>query len=58
MPELRSRRARMVEDLAELVSVESPSTDGAATAASARAVADLGTRLLGSAPQRAGAHLM
>ncbi|SNT37007.1 glutamate carboxypeptidase [Asanoa hainanensis] len=58
MTELRSRRARMVDDLAELVSVESPSTDGAATAASARAVADLGTRLLGSPPQRSGAHLV
>ncbi|MDG4821749.1 M20/M25/M40 family metallo-hydrolase [Asanoa sp. WMMD1127] len=48
----------MIEDLAELVSAESPSSDPAATAVSAAVVAQLGARLLGSPPQRAGAHLV
>jgi glutamate carboxypeptidase len=47
----------MTEDLAELVAVESPSTDETATTASAEAVAALGARLLGAAPDRAGNHL-
>jgi glutamate carboxypeptidase len=50
-------RLRLVEDLAGLVAVESPSTDEVATAASADAVAALGTRLLGAAPERHGNHL-
>lgn len=56
--ELRSRRAEMVDDLAALVTAESPSTDREATAASAEEVAALGARLLGMAPERAGHHLM
>jgi glutamate carboxypeptidase len=48
----------MVDELAELVAVESPSTDRSATAASAYLVAALGGRLLGAAPERAGDHLM
>ena len=48
----------MEEELAELVSVESPSTDEEATARSADAVADLGARHLGSRPERHGNHLV
>jgi glutamate carboxypeptidase len=48
----------MVDDLAGLVRIESPSTDRDALVISADAVAELGTRLLGTAPERAGAHLM
>jgi glutamate carboxypeptidase len=56
--ELRSRRRQMTDDLAELVRTESPSMDPTATATSAQAVAELGTRLLGTAPERVGAHLL
>jgi len=55
--ELRSRRPQMIDDLGELVTVESPSADEAATAASAAAVAALGRRLLDRAPERDGHHL-
>ncbi|MDP9799733.1 glutamate carboxypeptidase [Catenuloplanes nepalensis] len=48
----------MTDDLATLVAVESPSADDAALAISARVVAALGTRLLGSAPERHGHHLV
>ncbi|GAB7048064.1 M20 family metallopeptidase [Catenuloplanes indicus] len=48
----------MTDDLATLVAVESPSTDDEALAVSARVVAALGTRLLGTAPQRHGPHLV
>ncbi|MFD0593141.1 hypothetical protein ACFQZ4_11810 [Catellatospora coxensis] len=40
----------MIEDLAALVAVESPSEDPRATAHSADAVTALGSRLLGSSP--------
>ena len=56
--ELRSRRPQMIDDLAELVAVESPSADRESTAASARAVSALGARLLGSEPEREGDHLL
>ncbi|GAA2403389.1 glutamate carboxypeptidase [Catellatospora methionotrophica] len=55
---LRTRLPRLVEDLAELVAVESPFETPRATAASADAVTALGSRLLGSAPERHGAHLV
>jgi glutamate carboxypeptidase len=48
----------MLEELAELVAVESPSTDEAATARSADAVTGLGARHLGSRPGRHGNHLV
>ncbi len=47
---LRGRRAEMVELLAELVGIESPSADPAALRACAEAVGAAGTRLLGRAP--------
>jgi glutamate carboxypeptidase len=56
--ELRSRRRQMIDDLGELVAVESPSADLASTGASAAAVAALGARLLGTAPERVGHHLV
>ncbi len=49
---LRRRTDEMVDDLAALVNVESPSDDLAALAASAHAVAAVGARLLGRAPER------
>lgn len=49
MPE---RTAAMVADIQHLVRCESPSDDLAAVARSADVVADMGTRLLGSAPER------
>jgi glutamate carboxypeptidase len=49
---LRRRTDEMTDDLAALVGVESPSEDLAALAASADAVADVGSRLLGQAPER------
>jgi glutamate carboxypeptidase len=48
---LRGRLGRMVDDLGTLVRQESPSDDIAATTRCARTVADLGTELLGRAPQ-------
>ncbi|MDR7278886.1 M20 family metallopeptidase [Catenuloplanes atrovinosus] len=48
----------MTDDLATLVTVESPSVDERALAASAHVVAALGTRLLGTAPGRHGHHLV
>jgi len=48
---LRSQTAAMVEALAALVSVESPSTDARATADCAAEAARLGHRLLGMAPE-------
>ncbi|MEU8003061.1 M20 family metallopeptidase [Catellatospora sp. NPDC049111] len=56
--DLRTRLPRLVEDLAALVAVESPSEDPRATAHSADAVTALGSRLLGSSPERHGAHLV
>jgi len=56
--ELRSRRPQMIDDLGELVAVESPSADQEHTAASARVVSALGAGLLGSEPARAGDHLL
>jgi len=55
--ELRGRRAHMIDDLGELVSVESPSADTQAIAASAKAVAALGSRLLRMTPVHTGPHL-
>ena len=49
---LRNRTDEMIDDLATLVSAESPSDDLAALASSADAVAEVGTRLLGQAPDR------
>ncbi|GIJ73559.1 M20 family metallopeptidase [Virgisporangium ochraceum] len=48
----------MVEELGELVSVESPSADEQALSRSADAVAELGARHLGSRPERHGNHLV
>lgn len=46
--------AELLGDIRELVECESPSSDDAALAASADRVAELGTRLLGVAPERLG----
>jgi glutamate carboxypeptidase len=48
----------MIDDLAALVAVESPSGVAVATAASADAVTALGVRMIGSAPERTGPHLV
>jgi glutamate carboxypeptidase len=48
----------MRDELAELVAVESPSTDDHATARSADAVTELGVRHLGGRPERHGNHLV
>lgn len=48
LAELRTRTLQMIDDLAQVVAVESPSDDTTATAACADTVADLGERLLGS----------
>jgi glutamate carboxypeptidase len=48
LAELRTRTPRLVDDLASLVAVESPSLDLAATAAAADAADDLVAALLGS----------
>lgn len=48
---------RLLADTAALVEVESPSDDAGALAKSADAVATLGTRLLGRAPERIGDNL-
>ncbi|GAA1373637.1 M20 family metallopeptidase [Catellatospora chokoriensis] len=58
LPGLRARLPRLIEDLADLVAVESPAEDPRATATSADAVTALGSRLLGSAPERHGSHLV
>jgi glutamate carboxypeptidase len=58
LTEMRSRRRQLVDDLATLVSVESPSGDPEALRASAREVAALGTRLLGAEPRFDGPHLV
>jgi glutamate carboxypeptidase len=58
LTELRSRRRQLADDLATLVSVESPSSDPEALLASAHEVATLGTRLLGTGPQIVGPHLV
>ena len=50
LAELQGRTDRMVDDLATIVAIESPSEDLAATARCARAVAELGIDLLGTAP--------
>jgi glutamate carboxypeptidase len=52
LTELRSRTPRLVDDLAALVAVESPSLDLAATAAGASTVDDLVADLLGSRCER------
>ena len=52
LTELRSRTPRLVEDLAGLVAVESPSLDLTATAAAADAADDLVASLLGSRCER------
>ncbi|HVB26329.1 MAG TPA: M20 family metallopeptidase [Mycobacteriales bacterium] len=52
LAELRSRQARLVEDLATLVGIESPSQDVVATAAVCDAVSRLGADLLGAIPER------
>jgi glutamate carboxypeptidase len=49
---------RMTEELAELVNVESPSADEGATARSADAVTELGSRYLGGTPARERNHLV
>lgn len=49
--ELRARTDRMLEDLATLVAIDSPSEDVAATARCVRAAAELGRELLGVAPE-------
>lgn len=48
---LRDRLPSMLEDLEHLVTCESPSADLDATSRCADAVADVGTRLLGEAPE-------
>ncbi|MER7275893.1 M20 family metallopeptidase [Dactylosporangium sp. NPDC000244] len=50
--ELSAAAPRMRDDLAELIGVESPSSDPEALARSADVVAALGHRLLGAAPER------
>ncbi|MEU7868431.1 M20 family metallopeptidase [Dactylosporangium sp. NPDC049140] len=50
--ELSAAAPRMRDDLAELIAVESPSSDPDALARSADVVAALGTRLTGAAPER------
>jgi glutamate carboxypeptidase len=52
LAELRARTPRLVDDLAALVGVESPSLDLAATAAAADATDDLVAELLGSRCER------
>ncbi|MEE6263797.1 M20 family metallopeptidase [Plantactinospora sonchi] len=49
---MRAALPAMLADIGTLVSCESPSADQAAVAASAEVVARVGTRLLGSAPER------
>src|SRR5690242_16092785 len=46
------RLPRMLADIEELVTCESPSSDAAALARSTALVADLGERHLGTAPER------
>lgn len=48
----------MIDELRQLVEVESPSSDEKATARSADAVTELGERHLGTRPQRTGNHLV
>ena len=49
---MTARLAQIVDDIAELVTCESPSADLAAVAASADVVARMGERLTGGAPER------
>jgi glutamate carboxypeptidase len=49
---MTARLAQILDDIAELVTCESPSSDLAAVAASADVVAGLGKRLTGQAPER------
>ncbi|HET8591147.1 MAG TPA: M20 family metallopeptidase [Nakamurella sp.] len=51
VPRLRAARGRMLDDVATLVSCESPSDDLAATRACTELVADMGADLIGSAAQ-------
>ncbi len=53
---LSARLPAMLTDIERLVTCESPSTDRAALAASTEVVAELGTRLLGVAPDRVEAE--
>ncbi|GAA0948944.1 hypothetical protein GCM10009558_064730 [Virgisporangium aurantiacum] len=48
----------MINELQQLVEVESPSSDEKATARSADAVTELGERHLGTSPERTGNHLV
>ncbi|SEM29925.1 M20/M25/M40 family metallo-hydrolase [Streptacidiphilus jiangxiensis] len=48
---LEARLPAMVEDVLELVGTESPTADKAAVSTCAKVVADLGTRLTGTAPE-------
>jgi len=54
---LRSRQGAMIEALASLVAIESPSSDPAGLAACAAAIGDLVGERLGRPPAAAGAHL-
>ncbi|HLK45583.1 MAG TPA: M20/M25/M40 family metallo-hydrolase, partial [Acidimicrobiales bacterium] len=57
LSELRARQTGMVDALGELVAVESPSSDAAAVAACATAIARLMQHRLGREPVAKGAHL-
>jgi len=52
VPMMTARLPEILDDIAELVTCESPSSDLAAVAASAGVVAGLGRRLLGAEPER------
>ena len=49
---MTARLAQIVDDIAEVVTCESPSSDLAAVAASAAVIAGIGERLTGQAPER------